>query len=228
MLNNCKNLGNFFCIKSFQFTFAAKLKERIMQDEILEKAAEMFLNYGFKSVTMDDIANEMGISKKTIYQHFSNKNELVEATTLRMFHLISEGIDLICENNINAIEELFEIKNFVMQYLKDEKTSPMFQLQKYFPKTYKTLHEKEYCKMQECVNSNLEKGIREGLYRSDINIDFVGRIYYANVHLIKEKNNFEDAGFTIRQLEEFYLEYHVRAICTPKGLSVLENILKST
>ena len=109
-----------------------------MQDEILEKAAEMFLNYGFKSVTMDDIANEMGISKKTIYQHFSNKNNLVEATTLRMFHLISEGIDLICENNINAIEALFEIKNFVLQYLKDEKTSPMFQLQKYFPKTYKT------------------------------------------------------------------------------------------
>jgi len=68
----------------------------------------------------------------------------------------------------------------------------MFQLQKYFPKTYKTLHEKEYCKMQECVNSNLEKGIREGLYRSEINIDFVSRIYYANVHLIKEKNNFEE------------------------------------
>lgn len=196
-----------------------------MQDDILEKAAEMFLNFGFKSVTMDDIANEMGISKKTIYQHYSNKNSLVEATTMRMFHLISEGIDLIIASNINAIEELFAIKNFVLQNLKDEKTSPMYQLQKYFPKTYQSLHSREYCKMQECVKCNLEKGIREGLYRSDLNILFASRIYYANIHLIKEKNNFEDTAFTIRELEEHYLEYHVRAICTLKGLTVLENIL---
>jgi AcrR family transcriptional regulator len=199
-----------------------------MQDDILEKAADMFLNLGFKSVTMDDIANELGISKKTIYQHYSNKNDLVEATTSRMFGIISSGIDEICESNTNAIEELFKIKNLVLSHLKDEKTSPMFQLQKYFPKTYQNLNCKKFDKMQHCVNGNLNKGIRDDLYRKDINIDFVSRIYYANVHLIKERNNFEDTQFSIKEIEQFYLEYHIRAICTQKGLEVLESILNKS
>uniref|UniRef100_UPI00404ABF7E TetR/AcrR family transcriptional regulator n=1 Tax=Flavobacterium sp. TaxID=239 RepID=UPI00404ABF7E len=196
-----------------------------MQDDILEKATDMFLNFGFKSVTMDDIANEMGISKKTIYQHYSNKNDLVEATTMRMFKVVSEGIDLIRNNNSNAIEELFEIKDFVLKYLKDEKTSPMFQLQKYFPKTYQALDCKKEDKMCECVGDNLSKGIKDGLYRPEINSDFINKIYYHNIHLIKEQNIFEGISLSIPELERLYLEYHVRAICTPKGLAVLESIL---
>ena len=62
------------------------------------KSTELFLNLGFKSVTMDDIANEMGISKKTIYQHFENKTKLVEAATFNLFDIICDGIDCICED----------------------------------------------------------------------------------------------------------------------------------
>ena len=105
-----------------------------MKDQILNKATEMFLTLGFKSVTMDDIASEMGISKKTIYQHFSNKDSLVKATTTNLFENISCGIDEIILANNNPIEELFTIKEFVMQNLKDENTSPIYQLQKYYPK----------------------------------------------------------------------------------------------
>ncbi|MCB0433144.1 MAG: TetR/AcrR family transcriptional regulator, partial [Mangrovimonas sp.] len=78
-----------------------------MEQKILQNAAEMFLNYGFKSVTMDDIANTMGISKKTIYQYYENKNKLVEATTMYVFENISHGIDCICEIEKNPIEEVY-------------------------------------------------------------------------------------------------------------------------
>lgn len=195
-----------------------------MQEQIIEKATEMYLTLGFKSVTMDDIANEMGISKKTIYQHFENKNDLVEAVTMQMFETISCGIDQICQPDKNAIEELFEIKDFVLHKLKDEKASPIFQLQKYFPKIYKNLHGKEYCKMQECVVTNLKKGISTGLYRPNLDIEFICRIYYSCVHALKDKNVFSEENYNFRMLEELYLDYHIRAISTEKGLQVLEKI----
>lgn len=199
-----------------------------MQEQIIEKATEMYLTLGFKSVTMDDIANEMGISKKTIYQHFANKNDLVEVVTMQMFDTISCGIDEIIHPEKNAVEELFEIKNFVLHKLKDEKASPIFQLQKYFPKIYKTLHGKEFCKMQECVITNLHKGVETGLYRPSIDIEFISRIYYSCVHAIKDKSVFADEKYNFRMLEELYLDYHLRAIVTEKGLKVLEIITQKS
>lgn len=195
-----------------------------MQEQIIEKATEMYLTLGFKSVTMDDIANEMGISKKTIYQHFANKNDLVEAVTMQMFDTISCGIDSICLEDKNPIAEIFEIKNFVMQNLKEEKASPIYQLQKYFPKTFKCLRNKQFDKMEDCVIRNLKKGIELGLYRSDLNVDFVSRIYYSGIHSTKDKEVFPDTMFNAVQLEEMYLNYHLRAIVTDKGLKVLEKI----
>jgi len=195
-----------------------------MQEQIIEKATEMYLTLGFKSVTMDDIANEMGISKKTIYQHFANKNDLVEAVTMQMFDTISCGIDEICLEDKNPITEIFEIKNFVMQNLKDEKASPIYQLQKYFPKTFKCLRNKQFEKMEDCVIRNLRKGIELGLYRNDLNLDFVSRIYYSGIHSTKDKEIFPDTMFNAVQLEEMYLEYHLRGIITEKGLKILEKI----
>lgn len=196
-----------------------------MQKEIIEKAAEMFISLGFKSVTMDDIANEMGISKKTIYQHFDNKDTLVHECTMYMYETISHGIDCICNQDLNPIEELFAIKDFILHLLKDEKTSPVFQLQKYYKKTYQDLHQKEFCKMQECVLDNLNRGIHQGYYRENMNLEFISRIYYASVHAIKEQELFKPDLFKNRQLEDLYLEYHLRAIVTEKGRNILEKII---
>ena len=77
-----------------------------MREKILHKATELFLNLGFKSVTMDDLANEMGISKKTIYSHFDIKTKFVEETTMDLFWCISNGIDKILTERKNPIEEL--------------------------------------------------------------------------------------------------------------------------
>ena len=101
----------------------------------------MFLTHGFKSITMDEIASEMGISKKTIYQHFANKNSLVEAVSLYLFDSISGGIDCIYELDKNPIDELFLIKDFILKNLKDESASPIYQLQKYYPKILSLLDE---------------------------------------------------------------------------------------
>lgn len=196
-----------------------------MKEKILHSASEMFLNLGFKSVTMDDIANNLGVSKKTIYAHFSNKTDLIDHVTNYLFDTISCGIDLIHEQQMNPIIELFEIKRFVMQHLNDEKSSPQYQLQKYYPKIYNSLKKKQFDVMQDCIKENLESGKKLKIYRASINIEFIARMYFHGMIGIKDKDLFPLQSFSMNDLLNFYLEYHLRGICTEKGIQQLEKQL---
>ncbi len=195
-----------------------------MKEKILDTATDLFLNYGFKSVTMDDIAHEMGISKKTIYQHYANKTKLVEATTMHTFDEISSGINRICELDKNPIEEVYDIKKFVMNHLKNEKISSQYQLQKYYPKLFSTLNKKSFEVMIGCVKENLKRGISKKLYRSTIDVDFIAILYFHNMISLKDQELFSIKQFSSSALMDNYLEYHIRGICTSIGLEKL-NIL---
>ena len=197
----------------------------IMKEKILEKAGEMFLSLGFKSVTMDDIANGIGVSKKTIYAHFKNKIELVKEVTGCMFNSVCCGIDLIHDQQKNPIIELFEIKKFVMGHLKNEKSSPQYQLQKYYPKIYGDIKNKQFEFMQKSIKENLERGLEQELFREGINIDFISRIYFQGMIAIKDNELFPPDKFSQLELMDNYIEYHLRGICTPKGIKVIEKQL---
>lgn len=196
-----------------------------MKDKIIYKSAELFLTLGFKSVTMDDIANELGISKKTIYVHFKNKTKLVEAVTFSLFENICDGIDRICETSNNPIEELYDIKMFVMHHLKNEKTSPQYQLKKYYPQIYELLRLKQFDKMHESVKDSLAKGVSTALFRENIDIDFISRMYFNGMTGIKDESIFPHTKFPMDYLMESYLEYHLRAIVTEQGLNLLNNFI---
>ncbi|RZN82072.1 MAG: TetR/AcrR family transcriptional regulator [Winogradskyella sp.] len=196
-----------------------------MKEKIINKATDLFLNLGFKSVTMDDIANEMGISKKTIYVHFSNKNKLVEAVTFYLFDTICDGIDDICDNAPNPIEELYSIKMFVMQHLKNEKASPQYQLKKYYPSIHDALKSKQFDKMHESVSESLEKGVETKLFRSNIDVEFISRLYFNGMIGIKDEVIFPKERFNMEYLMENFLEYHLRAIVTEKGFKILTQFI---
>lgn len=221
-LKKRKTLETFFVFKVSSIDLCPQ-----MRIDILNKATDLFLTLGFKSVTMDDLAHEMGISKKTIYSHFENKTQLVEESTMRLFWEISNGIDGIIALKKNPIEELYEIKKFVMSRLKDEKASPIYQLQKYYPKLFNTLKKKEFDVMQDCVVDNLERGIDIGIYRENLNIQFVARIYFSGAISLGDHDLFPNSMFTKVELEDYYLEYHLRGIVTPKGRKILNEIINS-
>ena len=207
--------------------FPVVLLSTIMKEKIITKAVDLFITIGFKSVTMDDIANELGISKKTIYTHFKTKNDLVEETTMHLFQVITHGIDCICDLNKNPIEELYEIKKFVMQQLKGEKTSPQYQLQKYYPEVHATIKMAHFNKMQECTQKNLQKGVELGLYRENIDIEFISRIYFLGVSGTKDDSLFPSELFPKVQLMQDYLEYHLRGIITSEGLKTLNKFINN-
>ena len=196
-----------------------------MREKIIEISGEMFLNLGFKSVTMDDIASNLGVSKKTIYTHFKNKTELVDSVTSYFFEEVCMGIDLICKEKKNPIRELFEIKRFVMEYLKDEKSSPQFQLQKYYPQIYASLKQRQFKVMQESIIENLKRGVEMKLFRSDIDLDFISRLYFHGMTGIKDKTLFPLKKYSMNTLMNYYLDYHLRGICTTNGIKELENQL---
>jgi AcrR family transcriptional regulator len=193
-----------------------------MKKIILKKAGEIFLKYGFKSVTMDDIANELAISKKTIYKYFKNKEELVDTTTSFLHQTIHNNILCVCDKGYNAIEENFEIKKLFKNMFKNSDDSPMFQLEKYYPKTYKKIIENEFSVFKDCISSNIKKGINEGLYRQDINVELATKFYFSLVMSVHDAKLYTYNKNTINKLEYCVLEYHTRALATLKGLKILE------
>ncbi|WP_339626569.1 TetR/AcrR family transcriptional regulator [uncultured Maribacter sp.] len=198
-----------------------------MKDKIRDKATELFLEQGFKSVTMDDIANEMGMSKKTIYTEYENKTKLIEDCVMNKFCSVSDGIDNIVALGKNPIEELYEIKKYVLSHLNGEKSSPQFQLSKYYPQIFDTVKALHFSKMHGCILSNIAKGIEQEIYRENLNIEFVARIYFSGLNSIKDQHLFPLPMFPVSKLMDTYLEYHLRGIVTPKGRQILNEIINS-
>jgi len=175
---------------------------------------------------MDDIANEMGISKKTIYKYFGNKEELVDESLSFIHQSIHNAVSCICEKGFNAIQENFEIKKTFKDLFKNTDDSPMYQLQKYYPKTFQKLMADEFCMFKDCIQKNIEKGIHEGLYRKDIENDLITKFYFSLVMSVHDTNLHKYNKNTINSLEVKVLDYHTRAIATSKGIKILEEQLK--
>ena len=137
----------------------------MMKDRIINKAKEMFLRLGFKSITMDDIACEMCISKKTIYKYFSNKEVLIEEGTEMIKQKIHSLMDEVISKNFNAIKENFEIRKMFKEMFQAVDHSPAFQLKKHYPEIYEKMMQDEIKECESVFTQNVQKGIAEGLYR---------------------------------------------------------------
>ncbi|PCI01352.1 MAG: TetR family transcriptional regulator [Flavobacteriaceae bacterium] len=194
-----------------------------MKEPILKKSCDLFLKFGYKCITMDDIANALAISKKTLYKCFKNKNELVEASTAFFHSQIFEMISNIHKQQHNAIKENFEITTIFKDIFTETMELPMFQLNKYYPETYKKFIENEFRIFENFMRDNLKRGLSEGLYRKDLDIDGIVKYYFILVMNIHEHQIFKKD--TPSSHEFPILEYHTRAIATAKGLIELEKQL---
>jgi AcrR family transcriptional regulator len=195
-----------------------------MKDKIIAKATDLFLKLGFKSVTMDDIAGEMCISKKTIYKYFCNKEILIEESTAMVHKEVHQIIDSIVAKNYNAIEENFEIRKMFKEMFKAGDTSPVFQLKKHYPEIYDTVMSREINECNSVFKQNIEKGIQQDLYRKDIVIDSYVEFYYTLIFSINGNISSEKEA---KEMELQALEYHTRAMATPKGIIELEKQLQN-
>ncbi|WP_322551359.1 TetR/AcrR family transcriptional regulator [Flavobacterium psychraquaticum] len=195
-----------------------------IKNKIITKSTEMFLRLGFKSITMDDIAGEMSISKKTIYKFFSNKDLLIEESIALVHQEIANSIERIAAQNLNAIEENFELKRMFRELFKSAESSPIYQLKKHYPDIYEKALENQVLISENSFRNNINKGIKEGLYRENIDIENYVKFYYLLIFDINENTLLEKEA---KAIETLALEYHIRAMATLAGIVELEKQLET-
>ncbi|AZQ42940.1 TetR/AcrR family transcriptional regulator [Nonlabens ponticola] len=196
-----------------------------VKERILEESMDLFLTLGFKSVTMDEIASRLGMSKKTLYTHYRTKGSLVDAASVNFCEHVCNGVDDIsASESANPIEELYDVKKFVMQQLRGDNTSPVYQLKKYYPEVHRKVELMQFDHMDKCIKRNVERGIEQGFYRDNIDAAFVARMYFVGIQGIKNISIFPAEDFPVNDLYDQYLEYHLRGIVTPAGRKILNEL----
>ena len=193
---------------------------------ILLKARELYSKYGIKSITMDDVAKELGISKKTLYQFVTDKDDLVGKFVDYEIAIRQEEICKCFKIGFNAIEELFEISVFMNKLMREQNPATEHDLRKYYPHYYQKTVSTRRERMYNYVLINLKKGKKEGLYREDMNEEAIAKLYLSRSENIHVNEIFTVEEFTSLKLFIELLNYHVRGIATEKGIHILENKLK--
>ena len=193
-----------------------------MKRDIIVSASSLFLQYGYKAVTMDDIAEHMHISKKTIYVYFSDKTSLVRSAVFHVFEEVKNKIITVQSSFENPIIALYEIKKIAVEVLGKKDKSPQYQLQKYYPSIYIEIRKKELSALGETFKMNLKKGMESGLFRTSIDTEFITRIYFNGFRGLRDIELFPPQDTDIDSIIGKYIDYHLRAIVTPKGLHFLQ------
>lgn len=193
--------------------------------QIIESAAQTFMKYGIRSVTMDDIAKHAGISKKTLYQVVSDKNELVSQV---MDLMLKEDIDCfkdISNTHENAIEQVGEIFRQAILRLGNVHPSVHFDLEKYYPEAWHKLNNHKNNSMFNMVKENLELGIKQGLYRDNLNVDVITKLYVAKMDMIFDGEIFPVNQYQFSDVFKELFRYHIRGIASDKGRKYLKELI---
>ena len=193
---------------------------------ILHQAEKLFLNLGIRSVSMDDISRGLGISKKTLYQYFENKDALVKMVIESHVDREQEEINEILAQATDALEELFKLSIKVIHNIKDVSPSTLHDLQKYYRSSFNILMKKQSDFVFQCFYKNIKRGIEEGLFREDVNAEIVAQLYAnTSLYVVEALSDPNFKYSKIQLIEELY-DYHVRGIATSKGIRKWEKIKK--
>lgn len=195
-------------------------------EQIIQKAIKLFMRYGIKSLTMDDVARELGMSKKTLYQFFDDKNDLVVKS------LSADLMEDQCVMNTamstakDAIEEVLLCGKCVAEDIKGMHPSILYDLQKYHPEAYLKFKEYKFNYVYQTVYKNILRGIKEGLYRENLNPEIVAKIYVARIDLILDPELFPIEQFTFVDVYKEMMRYHLYSLASLKGRKILDKIFE--
>ncbi len=189
---------------------------------MLEQIKELFFEFGIKNLNMDDISHKLGISKKTLYRFVKSKEDLI--TRIFEYDQVkwAEAMNIIGSQEVNAIEKLFKVSLLVYEEMKRFNPMLLFELRKYYESLYNEFHNQKLDHISRSMRINLKKGISEGLYRNDLNIEAVVAIYMNYLVEIHNAQVCRVAEVTFDELFRVMFENHIRAISTPEGVAYFE------
>lgn len=192
------------------------------QLEIIEKSADMFLRHGIKSVTMDDLAKGLGVSKKTIYKYFDDKDDLIT----KIVKTKTSKDRLVCDHarveSKNAIDALFKISEFVSNMLSNVHSSVFFDLQKYHRDAWEVMEQHKHYFVKSQIKQNIERGQKEGLYRSSINPEVISSVYISTMDGLFDGFTFDTDTLKFGEIFNEIVDFQIRGLASEKGREYLK------
>jgi len=195
--------------------------ESTLKLRVLSHATELFFRLGVRNATMDGIAQELGISKKTIYQLFKSKADIVKEVSLAFCKQNEAETLEVARSSENAIDALFKVMQHFTQTAKQRSPNLIFEIKKYYPESWQVFQKHENRFVVQKVKDNLHRGIKEGLYRPEINIDIVSRMHISQMDAGLDEKLFPAKRFPFPSVQIQMMELYMRGIATQKGIDLI-------
>ncbi|HQW57201.1 MAG TPA: TetR/AcrR family transcriptional regulator, partial [Saprospiraceae bacterium] len=193
-----------------------------IKTQIKQKAITFFLKYGIKNVTMDHLSTELGMSKKTLYKYFSNKNELL-LEALEVYE--HRDNDLTCEivgENLDPVETIFLVFRQIITSLQEISPVTIYELKKYYAHIWDKFHKNKEQMVFDQMTKNILRGKEMGLYREEINVEIICQLYFNTVLLMTDEAVFPGSKFDKKLLLQEYIIYHLNGIANDKGRKLIQ------
>jgi len=195
-------------------------------ENLLITARDFFMQYGIKSVSMDDLSSKLGISKKTLYQAVENKEDLVMKVIENHIEVQNQEMEEILSKDKDAIEEMLMFARYIIQLLKNLRPGVTYDLQKYYPAAWKRIEHLNQQTIDNIILKNIKKGIKEGVYRKSVNPEIISKLYAAQALQITDENLFPLKTFQMEELVREFIAYHFYGIASLEGFKKLNKIKK--
>jgi AcrR family transcriptional regulator len=191
------------------------------RNRIREQAKQLYFKYGIRSVSMDDIAVGLGMSKKTIYQYFADKDELVDAIVDDDIRDTRVDCQECFVQSTDAVEEIFLTLDRMLEHLGQMNPTILYDLHKFHFNSFKKFQEHKNSYLLEIIRKNLERGISEGLYRPDINVDILSRFRLESMMLVFNMEIFPQTKYSIVEVTMTIIENFMFGVVTPRGYDLI-------
>lgn len=195
-----------------------------IKTSILQRAMEMFQRYGLRAMTMDDVCRELSMSKKTLYQYFSNKADLVDQAVRHVFCMHKANMDRLSEEHENAIDRMIHRFAFLMKMMESHGPNMMFPLKKYYPKTFEWLFAQRQRTMVDALVQTLKDGQAQRLFRDDLDVDTVAKIHFTTMVGLADGDFATSSMAERRELIWTAISLFIRSISTAQGLHYFNEI----
>jgi len=198
------------------------------KEKIVAGAGEMFMKFGVRSVTMDDVAHELGMSKKTLYQSFTNKDDLV--LEVSKAHIEEEKVEFgsVEDESANALDELFRITKCVRKSMQSVNPSLLFDLEKYHPSSWDLFLDFKYNFIRAMVERNVTNGVEEGYYRPEITPDVMAKLRMEQVQMVFDPKIFPMAEYDLVDVQMQVLDHFIHGLLSDKGRDLYHTYQQQT
>lgn len=192
------------------------------KERIIAGARELFFRHGMKSVTMDDLAAHLAISKKTLYQYYDDKEELIYEITAEEIRFHAAEVTTIREQAADSIEEILLAMQMLSRMMNKISPTVFYDLQKYYQRSWKRFTEFKNHQMCDFIEENLRRGIKQGLYRKELDLKIMARLRLEELQMGYNPEIFPPDRFNIFQVQLSMMEHFLYGITTMKGYGLIE------